>query len=93
MRALRRPIFAYFNDARLYFDRAVAFNAAIPRRRPTGEREHSDGMAQVPLALHDHLMLVGTVHCLWHHQAPPKPSPSRGTDLARPRHTGAIAMM
>jgi hypothetical protein len=81
------------NDARLYFDRAVAFTGAIPRRWPTGEQEESDGMARAPSALHHHLMRVGTVHRRWHHPARTMPSPSRRTDLTRPRHTGAIAMI
>jgi nucleoside 2-deoxyribosyltransferase len=61
MRALDRPIFAYSNDARPFFDRVAAFCGETVRRRPTGEYEDSDGMAIEPFALCDNLMLAGAV--------------------------------
>lgn len=61
MRALGRPIFAYSNDTRRFFDRVAAFCGDTLRRRPTGEYEDSDGMAIEPFALHDNLMLAGAI--------------------------------
>lgn len=61
MRALGRPIFAYSNDARPYFERVAAFCGDTMRQRPTGEYEDPDGMAIEPFALHDNLMLAGAV--------------------------------
>ena len=61
MRALGRPVFAYSNDARSYFERVADFCGDALRRRPTGEHEDSDGMAIEPFALHDNLMLAGAV--------------------------------
>jgi nucleoside 2-deoxyribosyltransferase len=61
MRALGRPIFAYSNDARPFFDRVAAFCGDALRRRASGEYEDSDGMAIEPFALHDNLMLAGAI--------------------------------
>jgi nucleoside 2-deoxyribosyltransferase len=61
MRALGRPIFAYSNDARRFFDRVAAFCGDTLRQRRTGEYEDSDGMAIEPFALHDNLMLAGAI--------------------------------
>jgi nucleoside 2-deoxyribosyltransferase len=61
MRALGRPVFAYSNDARPFLDRVAAFCGSKLRRRPTGEHEDSDGMAIEPFALHDNLMLAGSI--------------------------------
>jgi len=44
MRALGRPIFAYTNDARPFFDRVAASCGGAVRVRPTGEHEDPDGM-------------------------------------------------
>src|SRR6476646_10390537 len=59
MRALGRPIFAYTNDARPFFDRVAASCGGTVRVRPTGEHEDPDGMAIEPFGLHDNLMLAG----------------------------------
>ena len=59
MRALGRPIFAYTNDARPFFDRVAASCGGAVRVRPTGEHEDPDGMAIEPFGLHDNLMLAG----------------------------------
>jgi nucleoside 2-deoxyribosyltransferase len=61
MRALGRPIFAYSNDGRSFFDRVAACCGGAVRLRPTGEHEDPDGMAIEPFALHDNLMLAGGV--------------------------------
>jgi nucleoside 2-deoxyribosyltransferase len=61
MRALRRPIFAYSNDDRLFLERIRAFCAGAVRLRPTGEHEDLDGMAIEPFELHDNLMLIGGI--------------------------------
>jgi nucleoside 2-deoxyribosyltransferase len=61
MRALRRPIFAYTNDARPFLDRVAAFCRGTVRVRPTGEHEDPDGMAIEPFELHDNLMLAGGI--------------------------------
>jgi len=61
MRALGRPVFAYSNDTRPFFDRVAAFCGDTLRRRPTGEFEDSDGMAIERFALNDNLMLAGAV--------------------------------
>jgi nucleoside 2-deoxyribosyltransferase len=60
MRALGRPIFAYSNDARPFFDRVAACCGAV-RVRLTGEHEDPDGMAIEPFTLHDNLMLAGGI--------------------------------
>ena len=59
MRALGRPIFAYTNDARPFFDRVAASCGGAVSVRPTGEHEDPDGMAIEPYGLHDNLMLAG----------------------------------
>jgi nucleoside 2-deoxyribosyltransferase len=61
MRALGRPIFAYTNDARPFFDRVSAFCYGAVHVRPSGEYEDSDGMAIEPFELRDNLMLAGGV--------------------------------
>jgi len=61
MRALGRPIFAYTNDDRSYFDRVVEFCGGTIRERPTGIHEDPDGMAIEPFTLRDNLMLEGGV--------------------------------
>ena len=61
MRALRRPIFAYSNDARPYLDRVAAFCGGGLRARHPGGYEDPDGMAIEPFELCDNLMLAGGV--------------------------------
>lgn len=61
MRALGRPIFAYTNDDRPFFDRVVDFCGGAVRARPTGMREDDDGMAIERFMLRDNLMLDGGV--------------------------------
>jgi nucleoside 2-deoxyribosyltransferase len=61
MRALGRPIYAFTNDARPFFDRVAAFCGGVVRARPGGEPEDSDGMAIELFELHDNLMLAGGV--------------------------------
>jgi nucleoside 2-deoxyribosyltransferase len=61
MRALGRPIFAYTNDDRPFFDRVVDSCGGAVRERSTGEHEDSDGMVIEPFTLRDNLMLEGAV--------------------------------
>jgi nucleoside 2-deoxyribosyltransferase len=61
MRALGRPIFAYTNDDRPFFDRLVEFCGGTVRERPTSVHEDDDGMAIEPFMLRDNLMLDGGV--------------------------------
>jgi nucleoside 2-deoxyribosyltransferase len=61
MRALGRPIFAYTNDARPFFERVAAFCGGAVRRRASGEHEDSDSMAIETFELHDNLMLAGGI--------------------------------
>lgn len=61
MRALGRPIFAYTNDDRPFFDRVVEFCGGTVRERPTGAHEDNKGMAIEPFTLRDNLMLEGGV--------------------------------
>lgn len=61
MRALGRPIFAYTNDDRPFFDRVVEFCSGIVRERPTSMHEDDDGMAIERFMLRDNLMLDGGV--------------------------------
>src|ERR1700743_605151 len=61
MRALGRPIFAYTNDDRPFFERVVELSTGPVRKRPTGVHEDGDGMAIEPFKLRDNLMLEGGV--------------------------------
>lgn len=61
MRALGRPVFAYTNDDRPYFERVVDFCGGAARRRASGGHEDNDGMAIEPFTLRDNLMLEGCV--------------------------------
>ena len=61
MRALGRPIFAYTNDDRPFFDRVVEFCGGTVRGRPSKVHEDDDGMAIEPFLLRDNLMLDGGV--------------------------------
>ena len=61
MRALGRPIFAYTNDDRPFFDRVVEFCGGTVRERPTSMHEDDDGMAIERFMLLDNLMLDGGV--------------------------------
>lgn len=61
MRALGRPVFAYTNDERPYFDRVVGFCGGTVRRRANSWHEDDDGMAIEPFTLRDNLMLEGGV--------------------------------
>jgi nucleoside 2-deoxyribosyltransferase len=61
MRALGRPIFAYTNDNRPFFDRVVEFCGGTVRERPTCVHEDDDGMAIEPFMLRDNLMLDGGI--------------------------------
>ena len=61
MRALDRPIFAYTNDGRSFFDRVVEFCGGTVRERPSKVHEDDDGMAIEPFMLRDNLMLDGGV--------------------------------
>jgi nucleoside 2-deoxyribosyltransferase len=61
MRALSRPIFAYTNDDRPFFDRVVEFCGGTVRERPTSMHEDDDGMAIERFMLRDNLMLDGGV--------------------------------
>ena len=83
MRALKRPVFAYSNDSRLFLERVKAFCGDAVRLRPTGEHEDLDGMALEPFELHDNLMLMGGVAdsggCLVTETVPPT---ERYTSLA-----------
>lgn len=75
MRALGRPVYAYSNDPRPFFERVSAFCGNAVRRRPTGEHEDRDGMTIEHFTLHDNLMLAGGVlhssGCLITFAAPP----------------------
>src|SRR5262249_45488921 len=59
MRALGRPIFAYTNDDRPFFDRVVEFCGSTVRERPISMHEDDDGMAIERFMLRDNLMLDG----------------------------------
>jgi nucleoside 2-deoxyribosyltransferase len=61
MRALGRPIFAYTNDDRPFFDRVSAYSNGVIRMRSSGDHEDPDGMAIEAFGLHDNLMLAGGV--------------------------------
>ena len=61
MRARGRPIFAYTNDDRPFFDRVVQFCGGSVCARSTGLHEDIDGMAIEPFTLRDNLMLEGGV--------------------------------
>jgi nucleoside 2-deoxyribosyltransferase len=83
MRALGRPIFAYTHDRRPYYDRVAATCRDVPRRRPGGEHDDTDGMAIEDFGEHDNLMLTGGViasgGCLFAAEASPA---ERYTSLA-----------
>jgi nucleoside 2-deoxyribosyltransferase len=61
MRGLGRPIFAYTNDDRPFFERVVELSTGPVRKRSTGVHEDQDGMAIEPFTLRDNLMLEGGV--------------------------------
>lgn len=59
-RALGRPIFAYINDERPFFERVVELGGGTVRERPSGVHEDGDGMVIEPFILLDSLMLEGS---------------------------------
>lgn len=61
MRALSRPIFAYTNDDRPFFERVVELSGGTVRERSTGVHEDGDGIAIEHFTLRDNLMLDGGI--------------------------------